>query len=52
MEKREKNKVNNLGWDLIAKIGLMSARYTANTACTYILHQPEVPKGIKKLRKF
>lgn len=48
----EKNNIGNSGWDLIAKIGLMSAKYTANVACAFILHQPKVPEGIEKLRKF
>lgn len=47
-----KNNIGNSGWDLIAKVGLISAKYTANVACTFILHQPKVPKSIKKLRKF
>ncbi len=37
---------------IIASFGLLTAKMSANTACVIWWHQPKMPEGIKKLRRF
>ncbi len=37
---------------MIASLALMVTALNVNTACTWIVHQPKLPKGAEKLRKF
>ncbi len=37
---------------LFAAVALMITAATANAACAFVMHQPEMPEGAKKLRKF
>jgi cyclic lactone autoinducer peptide len=47
------NKINtNTPAKLLANISLQFSKIGANSACCYIYHQPELPKEIRKLRKF
>ncbi|WP_081580839.1 cyclic lactone autoinducer peptide [Peptoanaerobacter stomatis] len=36
----------------ISFLALLTAYYSANTACTYLVYQEELPSEVKKLRKF
>mgnify|MGYP004452572303 FL=1 len=33
-------------------LALATLIYTANTACMWVHHQPKVPEGLEKFRKF
>lgn len=46
-----KGLVYRLG-SMIASLALAVTAMNINVACTWILHQPRVPEGAKKLRKF
>jgi len=37
---------------LAAMAAKLVATMTANTTCVFLLHQPNLPDGVKKLRKF
>ena len=37
---------------MLATLALMTATFSANTACNFIFHQPKAPAGLKQLRKF
>ena len=37
---------------IIASFALMIAAMNANVTCMFIAHQPKLPKGSDKLRKF
>lgn len=37
---------------IVASFAMMIATVNANTACLYIMHQPELPDSVKELRKF
>lgn len=52
MEKIKNGKVMGVLGSLIALFALMVTTLTANSACMYIAHQPEMPAEAKKLRKF
>lgn len=50
-----KLKINNLVFTLgtfVAFFAFMVTTINVNTACFWIMHQDEVPKSAKKLRKF
>lgn len=36
----------------VAAVALFITTANANSTCMYITHQPELPQGAKKLRKF
>lgn len=36
----------------VAALGFSAAKATANSTCVFISHQPKMPKGAEKLRKF
>lgn len=38
--------------EIIAALALVVTTLTANSTCVYCIHQPEMPKNSKKLRKF
>lgn len=38
--------------NMVSGLALISAVTTSNLACGYIYYQPEMPKEVKKLRKF
>ncbi|SHH69098.1 cyclic lactone autoinducer peptide [Clostridium collagenovorans DSM 3089] len=37
---------------VLTALALMVTAHSASTCCYYVLHQPELPKGAKALRKF
>ena len=37
---------------LLAGLALMITALNVNTACMYLMHQPKLPQGAEKLRKF
>lgn len=37
---------------IVASFAVVVTTLSANTACLYIMHQPELPDSAKKLRKF
>ena len=37
---------------LVSAAALASAKSNVNSTCAYFFHQPKVPAGLKKLRKF
>jgi len=37
---------------MVASFGLLVTAINANTNCICFIHQPEMPKGAEKLRKF
>ncbi len=38
--------------NMVSGLALISAVTTSNVACGHIYYQPELPKEVKKLRKF
>lgn len=51
------NKLKKIDWvyglgTLVASFALMVITLNVNSACFWIMHQDEVPKSAKKLRKF
>ena len=47
-----KMKKHNRLKKIIEKIAIRAAISEANTTCPFINYQPEIPKAVKKLRKF
>lgn len=45
-------KVILLACSSMLMFSFLIATLSANTTCMYFAHQPEVPKTVKKLRKF
>lgn len=37
---------------ILASLALMVTAYNINAACIFLVHQPKIPKGAEKLRKF
>lgn len=37
---------------VLTAFAVVVTTWSANTACTFVTHQPELPNGAKKLRKF
>lgn len=37
---------------MIASLALMITAMNVNVACAWLVHQPKLPKGSEKLRKF
>ncbi|MCR1934729.1 cyclic lactone autoinducer peptide [Clostridium tepidum] len=37
---------------ILATLALMITAYNVNAACIFLVHQPKMPKGSEKLRKF
>ncbi|MDF2542301.1 MAG: cyclic lactone autoinducer peptide [Herbinix sp.] len=37
---------------VVAALAIMITAMNVNTACIYLIHQPKLPDGAKKLRKF
>ncbi|HDK7155510.1 TPA: cyclic lactone autoinducer peptide [Clostridium botulinum] len=37
---------------VLASLALMVTAYNVNAACMFYIHQPKMPKGAEKLRKF
>lgn len=48
----KKNKVKTICNKALVKAAYKMASLDANTACPLIGYQPELPKAVKKLRKF
>lgn len=46
--KKTFNKFENV----VASLALVISVVAANQVCTYFVHQPELPKSVKNLRKF
>lgn len=40
------------GGGLLVALALVVTTLSVNSACMYLLHQPELPASAKKLRKF
>ena len=40
------------GAGVITALALVVTTISANSACAYMMHQPELPASAKKLRKF
>jgi len=38
--------------NVIACLALMATVFDVNVTCQYFVHQPKLPEGAKKLRKF
>lgn len=47
----EKSK-KNLAKKAIAAAAKMATTANVNSACFFVIHQPKLPKGAEKLRKF
>ncbi len=43
---------NNTILKIIAKLSHQVTSYNVNSACMFMVHQPKLPIGSKKLRKF
>lgn len=57
LNKKEVNNMNkknikNRGAKVLGTLAKKVGEFTANTKCVCIYHQPEIPEGIKKMRKF
>lgn len=39
-------------WGTVNMLALATLIYTANTTCLWVHHQPKVPEGLEKFRKF
>jgi len=37
---------------VVAQMALLVAKAQANSTCPFAVHQPKLPKAVKKLRKF
>ncbi|MCR1973627.1 cyclic lactone autoinducer peptide [Clostridium sporogenes] len=37
---------------VLASLALMVTAYNVNAACIFLVHQPKMPKGAEKFRKF
>ena len=37
---------------LVASLALMVTTFNANVTCMFLVHQPKLPKGAEKLRKY
>ena len=47
-----KKNIKNRGAKVLGTLAKKVGEFTANTKCVCIYHQPEIPEGIKKMRKF
>ena len=55
LSKKQMNHYTSEGYKMkkiIEKIAIRAAISEANTTCPFINYQPEIPKAVKKLRKF
>lgn len=39
-------------YQVIAALALMVTTLNVNTACVFVMHQPKLPEGAEKLKKF
>ncbi|MDF2474336.1 MAG: hypothetical protein K0R21_2118 [Anaerocolumna sp.] len=46
-----KDFINKFG-GMIASLALLVTALNVNTTCAWIVHQPKLPEGARKLRKF
>ncbi len=44
--------MKNRFFQWLADFALLSTKFNVNTACVFTAHQPKLPEGAKKLRKF
>ncbi len=51
MEKSKKNSVSMVK-KAIAAAAKMATTTNVNSTCGFVIHQPKLPKGAEKLRKF
>lgn len=51
MQNNKKNKMN-ITKKAIAVAAKMATTANVNSACHFVIHQPKLPKGAEKLRKF
>ncbi len=52
LKKFSKGKIVHVLSGMTATFAFMVAAFTANSACVFVAHQPELPESVKKLRKF
>lgn len=48
----EMSKKHEKAAGVMANVAMKFGKIAANSACCYIYHQPKMPEGMKKLRKF
>lgn len=49
--KTQKSSTIKFGLKMLERAALISAHAGANSACTYIYHDPKKPEALKKLKK-
>ncbi len=52
MTNSKKTSKANIAKRVIAKAAIMATTANVNSACFFVIHQPKLPKGAEKLRKF
>lgn len=43
--------VKNRSAKILASVSLKLGKFSADSACAYIFHQPKMPEGLKELKK-
>lgn len=52
MTNGKKNSKTNVAKKAIAAAAKMATSANVNSACFFVIHQPKLPEGAKKLRRF
>lgn len=52
MRTQKLSSTTRFGLKVLERAALISAHAGANSACTYIYHDPKKPESLKKLKKF
>lgn len=52
MENSKNNSKKSVAKKAIAVAAKMATTANVNSACAFVIHQPKLPKGAEKLRKF
>ncbi len=52
MENSKNNSKKNVVKMAIAAAAKLATTANVNSACNFVIHQPKLPKGAEKLRKF
>lgn len=50
--KTQKSNTTRFGLKILGRAAIISAHAGANSACTFIYHDPRKPEALKKLKKF
>ena len=45
------NNLKNQYAKVLANVSLKLGKFSADSACAYIFHQPKMPEGLKELKK-